>query len=106
MTVLAALESVAAHPATFGIGVGIANGVLAEGRNLPLTTRSAVITALVLAAGEMALAAELPNRKLALVEIGAYSLVGVLVGLWPFVGATDTKSLVQSVAGRPALITA
>jgi len=87
----------------FGAAVGIANGILAEGRSLPLTPRSAVITALVIAGGEAALAAEVPDRKYALVEIAAYSIAGTLIGLWPFVGKDGAQSLVQHSFGRPAL---
>lgn len=93
------------HPLTFGVGVGVANGLLAEGRSLPFTTRSAVITALVIAAGEAALAAEVPNRTRSLVEIAGYSAIGTLVGLWPFVGSNGNKSMVQQLTGRPALST-
>ena len=95
--------SAAGHPVTFGIGVGISNGILAEARNLPFTTRSAVITALVIAAGEAALAAEMPNHARPLLETAGFSALGTLIGLWPFVGNEGQKSLVQQVTGRPAL---
>jgi len=107
MSTLEALKkvtsSLALHPATYALGIGVANGVLAEARSFPFTTRSAVITALVLAAGETAILAEVADRKHGLVEIGIYSLLGVLIGLYPFVSANGERSMVQQVTGRPAL---
>ena len=104
---LEALQNVATsivmHPAGFGVGVGVANGLLAEGRGLPFTTRSAVITALVIGAGEAALAAEIPNRSRGLVEIAGFSALGTLIGLWPFVSSDGERSMVQQLMGRPAL---
>ena len=93
-------SGIAMHPAGFGVGVGIANGLLAEVRSLPFTTRSAVITALVIGAGEAALAAEIPNRSRGLVEIAGYSALGTLIGLWPFVSSEGERSLVQQMLGR------
>ena len=109
-TTLEALQKVSAdivtHPSGFGVGVGIANGLLAEARGLPFNSRSAVITALVIGAGEAALAAELPaNQRRPIVEIGLYSALGTLIGLWPFVSSKGSKSLVQQLSGRPALTT-
>jgi len=98
-TTLEALQAVAMHPAGFGVGVGIANGLLAEARGLPFTTKSAVITALVIGAGEAALAADLPHTR-SLVETAGYSALGTLIGLWPFVGAEGKPSPVRLMLNK------
>ena len=91
------LGQIAAHPAAFGAGTGVANGVLASVRDLKVSPRAAVITAIVIGAGEAALASEIPKgERRTLLEIAGYSMLGTLTGLWLFVSPGDGKpSLIQ-----------
>lgn len=102
---LEALQKVAGefagHPAGFGVGVGIANGILAEVRGMPMTTKTALLTAGALGIAEALLMAEVPGRKHSLVEVGLWSAAGVLAGLFPFVSNGTEQSYVQQLTGRP-----
>jgi hypothetical protein len=96
---LIALQELATHPTTFGLATGIANGVLASVRNLSVSPRAAVVTALVIAGGEAALAAEVPKEKRrTLPEIAGYSAIGTVLGLWLFVSNKGEPSLIQRLA--------
>jgi hypothetical protein len=97
------VKEVVNHPTTFGVGVGVANAVIAKVRGKPLTARGTLLTVLVLGIGEAILAmdetpAERKGRKPALV--GVLSGLGVLVGLAVF---TEWKS--DAKGGRPVLLT-
>ena len=102
--VLDALAKLAAHPISFGVGVGVANGLLAEGRSLPLTLKSAGLSAVVIGVTEALIAAEVPKRDHSLYEIAGYSVLGIAIGLAPFISLhSEEKSLVQTLMQRPAL---
>jgi len=96
------LGQIAAHPAAFGTGTGIANGLLASMRHLKVSPKAAVITAIVIGAGEAALAAEIPaGQRRKLPEIAVYSMLGTLLGLWLFVSTEDKPSIVEKlIPGR------
>jgi hypothetical protein len=80
------LAEIAAHPMTFAIGVGVANGVLAAVRDKPVSTKAAAITAAVIAAGELALVFELPDEERPnMTEFAIYTMTGTFLGLAPFV---------------------
>jgi hypothetical protein len=77
---------IAANPAVFAMGVGVANGVLAAVRDKPISPSAAAITAAVIAAGEVALVYDVPlEERPNLVNLGLWSVVGTYVGLAPFV---------------------
>jgi hypothetical protein len=98
------VAQMAGHPGTFAFGVGIANGVLAAVRNKPISPNAAYITAGVIAAGELALVAELPpDQKPDMVRLGVWSLVGTLAGLALFTEwQPGQPSLVQRAGERLA----
>ena len=80
------IKEFAAHPVVFGTGVGIANGVLAAARDKPVSPNGAIITALVIALGEVALVYELPeDEREPLLDLGIKSFVGTFFGMAPFV---------------------
>ena len=91
------LKEFAQHPVVFGTGVGVANGVLAAARNKPVSPNAAVITAVVIALGEVALVYELPEEEREpLLDMAIKSFVGTFIGMAPFVSwKPDEKSAVQ-----------
>lgn len=81
------IKQLTGHPLTFGVGVGVANGLIAKVRKKPLTPRATVLTALVLAVGEAVLAMEETDKERegrTPWTIGAFSGLGVLAGLVMF----------------------
>lgn len=95
------LTEIVNHPTTFGVGVGVANAVIAKLRNKPLTARGTLLTVAVLGIGETILAADetveaRQGRTPAFV--GILSGLGVLVGLALF---TEWKK--TGPGARPAL---
>lgn len=77
---------IAQQPAVFALGVGVANGMLAVIRDKPITPRAAAITAAVIAAGELALVAELPeDQRPEMVPFVLWTMFGTYVGLAGFV---------------------
>jgi hypothetical protein len=100
------------HPVAFGVGVGVANGLIAKGRSKKLTGRATLLTALVLAAGEGILAMEdsVEERKgRTPLVVGALSGLGVLLGLALFTdwGAKKgARPVLVAQADKPAAPTA
>jgi len=83
---MARLAELAAHPLVFAVGVGVANGVLAAVRDKPVSKQAAAITALVIAAGELALVFELPDEERpSMTEFAIFTMTGTFLGLAPFV---------------------
>jgi len=75
------------HPFSFAMGVGVANGLLAVGRNKKIDMPTALTLSAILGLGEMALVMYEPEseRSHSLQVIGVYSVLGVLAGLLPFI---------------------
>jgi hypothetical protein len=75
------------HPFSFAVGVGVANGLLAVGRGKKIDMPTALTLSAILGLGEMALVMYEPEseRSHSLTVIGAYSVLGVLAGVLPFV---------------------
>lgn len=92
------MAQVAASPAVFAIGVGIANGVLAAVRNKPITARAAYATAVVLAAGEAILIMDLPDtERPEYTPFIVQTALGVLLGISPFVSWNGEKPPLQRI---------
>lgn len=103
-----AVAELVKHPGVFALAVGVANGVLAAVRDKPVSPNAAAITAAVIAAGEVALVYELPERERPdLLELGLWSILGTYAGLSLFVSWQEGEpSLIQrmgeSLAPVPA----
>lgn len=82
------------HPFTFAVGVGLANGALARIRDKRVDLPTAVALATILGLGEMALEYFTPPEKLhhSLPMIGVFSVLGVAVGLAPFVELSPSEA--------------
>ena len=92
------MAQVAASPAVFAIGVGIANGVLAAVRDKPISPRAAYATAAVLAAGEAILIMDLPDsERPEYVPFVTQTALGVLLGISPFVSWNGEKPPLQRI---------
>jgi len=77
---------VAQNPVVFATGVGVANGVLAAARDKPVSLQAAIVTAGVIAAGEVALVLDVPEySKPAMGALFGYSVLGTFIGLAPFI---------------------
>lgn len=103
------LRKAAAHPAIFGLGVGVVNGALAKMRDKPVTVRGALATAVVLALGEAVLAwdetTEARDGRPA-AWIGVLSGMGVMAGLalftdWHLWSAGDHPLLIVQSSPPP-----
>lgn len=79
------------HPYSFAMGVGIANGFLAVGRGKKIDPPTAITLSIILGLGEMALVMREPEseRPMSLGAIGAFSILGVLTGVLPFVSKSS-----------------
>jgi hypothetical protein len=80
------------HPFSFAVGVGIANGLLAKARGKTIDVKTATTLGSVLGLGETALVMYEPQSergkfmsKMTLMEVGLWSVGGLLVGLLPFI---------------------
>jgi hypothetical protein len=105
---LGVMKALVAHPAVFGVGVGVANGLLATMRNKPVSIRANVVTALVVGAGE----AVLLEDKSKVVTYGLLSALGASLGLalftrWdPYNRAIIEKDAVPAPPLPPAVASA
>ena len=75
------------HPFSFAVGVGVANGLLAVSRNKKIDVPTALTLSAILGLGETALVMYEPEseRAFPLTTIAVYSVLGVLVGVVPFI---------------------
>lgn len=82
-----AFKTLMNHPFSFAVGIGVANGMLAVGRNKKIDMPTALTLSAILGLGEMALVMYEPEheRSHSLEIIGVYSVLGVLLGVLPFV---------------------
>lgn len=100
-------EQLVQHPGVFGIGVGVANGVLAAARNKPVSPMAAYITAGVIAIGEVALVRYDPTwditpigKRANLWHVGIYSFLGTMAGLALFISREGRASPIQRAGER------
>lgn len=77
-----ALKALAHNPVIFGIGVGIAHGLIATMRKKPVTKRATLVAALVTGAGEAALVES--DDPMTLLRYGLLSAFGATLGLAVF----------------------
>ncbi len=105
-------KSLVDHPFSFAAGVGVANGLLAVSRDKKIDVPTALTLSVILGLGETALVMYEPEseRPMGLGAIAAYSVLGVLLGVAPFITpnahgahslpiATATPNGQQPVAG-------
>ena len=96
------IKQIAQNPIAFGVGVGVANGLIAKSRSKRMSARATLLTTLVLAAGEGILAMEETSEERkgrSPLIIGAMSGLGVLIGL-----AFFTDWSMKSGGARPMLV--
>jgi hypothetical protein len=96
-----AFKTLMNHPFSFAVGIGVANGMLAVGRNKKIDMPTALTLSAILGLGEMALVMYEPEheRSHPLDVIGWYSVLGVLLGVLPFV----TKGQAHDAPSGPAV---
>jgi hypothetical protein len=94
------IAEIVANPFIFAITGGVANGVLAAVRDKPVSMSAAWITALTIAAGELALVYELPEaERPSLGMLFAHTVAGTFVGMAPFISwQKGQKSWLQQAA--------
>lgn len=95
------VSRLAGNPFVFAMGVGLANGLLAKMRGKSITPKAAIYMALILGAGEAALASEEPaeERTNTVSSIGWMSILGVFVGIAAFTNWTGAPSSSSSSGG-------